>query len=158
MTPAQAARRLGDERRLRDGGAGTIFGAMSENPPVTDDIIRAFVLRFYEIARADPALGPLFEAAIKDWPAHVQVVTDFWATALLGVKRYPGTAYAPHVGLPIEEHHFGRWLTALHQAGQETLPPELAERAMARARHMAMSFKAGLLPFKRPDGGWARTP
>ena len=126
--------------------------------PSQEAMIRAFVLRFYEITRADPELGPLFEAAIKDWDAHVNIVASFWSTALLGTKRYAGTAYAPHVGLPIEEHHFGRWLTALDRAGKDTLPPELAERAMARARHMAMSFKAGLLPFKRPDGSWSRTP
>lgn len=121
-------------------------------------MILAFVRRFYEISRADAELGPLFEAAIKDWDAHVEIVANFWATALLGLKLYEGTAYSPHVGLPIEEHHFGRWLTALDRAGKDTLPPELAERAMARARHMAMSFKAGLLPFKRADGSWGRTP
>jgi len=123
-----------------------------------EDAIRAFVLRFYEIARADPDLGPIFENAIHDWDAHVKIIVDFWSTALLGTKRYTGTAYAAHAGLPIEEHHFALWLTALDRAGKETLPPELAARAMARARHMAMSFKTGLLPFKRADGSWSRTP
>ena len=131
---------------------------MTQNQAQPQEMIRAFVLRFYEISRADPQLGPLFEAAIQDWDHHVQIVTDFWSTALLGMKLYTGTAYAPHVGLPIEEHHFGRWLTALDRAAKETLPPALAERAMARARHMAVSFKTGLLPFKRPDGSWGRTP
>ena len=120
--------------------------------------IRAFVLRFYEISRADPELGPLFEAHIKDWDAHVKIVSDFWSTALLGTKRYPGNAYTAHIGLPVEEQHFTRWLNALDRAGQDTLPPDLAERSMARARHMAMSFKTGLLPFKQPDGRWTREP
>jgi len=131
---------------------------MSTGRHADEATIRAFVLRFYEIAGADDELGPLFAAAIKDWDAHVKVMTNFWSTALLGTKRYEGTAYAPHVGLPIEEHHFGRWLTALDRAGKDVLPPELGERSMARARHMAMSFKAGLLPFKKPDGSWSRTP
>jgi hemoglobin len=132
---------------------------MSEPTRAADEAtIRAFVLRFYEISRADPELGPLFEAAIKDWDHHVQVVSDFWSTALLGTKRYVGTAYAPHVGLPIEEHHFARWLMALDRAGKDVLPPELAERAMARARHMMVSMKAGLLPFKKPDGSRSSKP
>ena len=120
--------------------------------------IRAFVLRFYEITADDEFLGPLFEAEIKDWDHHVRVVSDFWSTALLGTKRYQGTAYSAHTGLPIEEHHFDRWLAALDRAGHDVLPPELAERAMARARHMAMSFKIGLLPFKKTDGTATRKP
>jgi hemoglobin len=131
---------------------------MTDASPADQAAIARFVHRFYELARADDALGPLFEAAITDWEAHEKIVADFWSTALLGLKLYPGTAYAPHAGLPIEEHHFDRWLTALDRAGRDTLPPELAEKAMKRARHMAMSFKAGLLPFKRADGSWGRTP
>ena len=131
---------------------------MSDEAERARALVRPFVARFYEISRADPALGPLFEAAIHDWAGHMEIVVDFWVTALLGVPLYGGTAYGAHVGLPVEEHHFPRWLAALEQAGSETLPPELAERAMARARHMAMSFKAGLLPFRRADGSWGRTP
>jgi len=131
---------------------------MSTEHPADEATILAFVRRFYEIARADDELGPIFEAAINDWDAHMAIMTNFWSTALLGVKTYQGTGYAPHIGLPIEEHHFERWLAALDRAGKDVLPSALAERAMARARHMAMSFKTGLLPFKRADGTWSRTP
>ena len=131
---------------------------MSTQRLADEATIFAFVQRFYQIARADDELGPLFEAAITDWDRHMAIFANFWATALLGAKKYEGTGYAPHIGLPIEEHHFTRWLAALDCAGKDVLPPELAERSMARARHMAMSFKTGLLPFKRADGTWSRTP
>lgn len=132
---------------------------MDAVPQALDDAtIVAFVQRFYEIARADPELAPVFDSAIKNWDAHFKVFGDFWSTALLGSGRYQGTGYTAHMNLPVEEYHFDHWLQALETAARETLPPEAAERAMARARHMAMSYKSGLLPFRRADGTWSRTP
>jgi hemoglobin len=120
--------------------------------------IAACVETFYARALADDALGPMFREAIDDLPAHLQVIRDFWSNALLGTKRYAGSAYAAHAKLPIEWPHFDRWLALFEAAARETLPAELAERALARARHMTQSFRVGLFPFHGPDGQPSRTP
>jgi hemoglobin len=120
--------------------------------------LRNFVIRFYELARTDAELSGLFENTIANWDDHINVVCDFWSHTILGTKRYKGPAYVAHTQLPIEWSHFDLWLAAAKQASTETLTPDLAERVMARGRHMTASFKAGLFPFKGPNGTWARSP
>jgi hemoglobin len=120
--------------------------------------LRNFVVRFYELARADTELSGLFENTMMNWDQHIDVVCDFWSHTILGTKRYKGPAYVAHTRLPIEWKHFDLWLAAAQQASTETLTPDLADRVMARGRHMTASFKAGLFPFKGPNGTWARSP
>jgi hemoglobin len=120
--------------------------------------IAACVENFYAAALADEALGPMFREAIDDLPAHLQVIRDFWSHALLGTKRYEGSAFGAHMKLPIEWPHFDRWLALFEAAAREHLPADLAERALARARHMTQSFRVGLFPFHGPDGQPSRTP
>lgn len=119
---------------------------------VTERQISDLVHGFYDRARVDDLLGPLFAAAIHDWDGHLRIVEDFWSHVLLGTGRYRGPPFAPHLRLPIELDHFDRWLTLFHQAAEETLPAEAASRAIAKARHMTESFKAGLFPWKTTDG------
>ncbi|TIX51638.1 group III truncated hemoglobin [Alteraurantiacibacter aquimixticola] len=115
--------------------------------------ISAMVRRFYELALSDDLLGPMFRAEIADFEEHFTIVDDFWSHALLGTDRYQrGTAYSHHVHLKVEEAHFTRWLAAFEQAAEEMLPPELAEKALKRARHMTQSFRYGLLPLGQPHG------
>lgn len=124
---------------------------MSE-PEVTEQQISALVHGFYERARADALLSPLFEAAIHDWDGHLRIVEDFWSHVLLGTGRYRGTPFAPHMRLPIELEHFGRWLDLFSRTAVGVLPETAAAQAIAKARHMTESFKAGLFPWKGLDG------
>jgi hemoglobin len=114
--------------------------------------------RFYQLVHDDAVIGPLFAQHIHHWHAHLQVMRDFWSTALLGSGRYRGNAFAAHMKLPLAEAHFEHWLRLWEQAAVETLPPALAERAIKRARHMTQSFRTGLLPWKQPDGSLGRDP
>ncbi len=119
---------------------------------VTERQISALVHGFYDRARADDRLGPLFAAAIDDWDGHLRIVEDFWSHVLLGTGRYRGTPFPPHKRLPIELEHFERWLALFSQTAVEVLPPAAAAAAIAKARQMSESFKAGLFPWKTADG------
>jgi hemoglobin len=113
--------------------------------------ISALVRRFYELALADDLLGPMFREQIADFDAHYGVVEDFWSHSLLGTDRYQrGTPYSHHMHLTVEAAHFDRWMAAFTAAAHETLPSDGAALALKRARHMTMSFKAGLLPLPTP--------
>ena len=113
---------------------------------LTEEHVENLVRVFYERGRAHAELGPLFELVIFDWEQHLGIVQDFWSHVLLKTERYKRHAYPAHVGLPIERQHFEQWLTVLRQAAFETLPEEYAKQAIARAEHMAESFRAGLFP------------
>lgn len=114
--------------------------------PATEQQISALVRRFYDLALADPLLGPLFRERIPDLESHLRIVEDFWSHSLLGTGRYRGSPYAAHIGLVLTEEHFTRWLAAFTRAAEATLPTTAAELVLRRARHMSDSFRMGLLP------------
>lgn len=119
-------------------------------PPPTESQIAELVRRFYEKARADALIGPLFAHAVADWDGHHRVVADFWSRTLLGTQRYKGHPYAVHTRLPLKPEHFDRWLVLFRETAAEALPPDAAEKASDRAELMAGSFKAGLFTLDRP--------
>jgi len=116
------------------------------------------VREFYGKARQDPLLGPVFDAEIADWEVHFRVVGNFWSGVLLKTDRYSGHPYPPHVNLPIEPQHIDRWLELFTETAHATLRPPYVERALARARMMGDSFKAGLFPFLDKNGKPSRHP
>jgi hemoglobin len=126
------------------------------DPHVTEQQISALVRGFYQRARADDRLGPLFDATIHDWDGHLRIVEDFWSHALLGTGRYRGSPFAPHLRLPIELDHFERWLDLFSRTALEVLPQAAANQAIAKARQMTESFKAGLFPWRNADGSPSR--
>lgn len=102
------------------------------------------VRRFYDLCHDDPVLGPFFEQTVADFEAHVQVVIDFWSSALLKTGRYRGNQFMAHAKHPIRPEHFDIWLDLFEKAANETLPPAMAAEAMVKARQMGRSIKAGM--------------
>ncbi len=123
---------------------------MTATPDLEQRIDR-MVHRFYELGDSDPLLGPVFRA-IPDRDGHLRTVVDFWSANLLGTGRYHGNAFGVHMRLPIEPDSFDRWVAVLDQAAGETLPPDLAARAVGQAKGMAECFKIGLFPWRDADG------
>ena len=73
--------------------------------------IAALVDRFYDKVRADASIGPIFNAAVHDWPGHKALLTRFWCSVALGAQSYRGNPMAVHRGQPtIRAVHFARWL------------------------------------------------
>jgi hemoglobin len=62
------------------------------------------------------------------------------------------------VNLPLEPEHFERWLSLFDETAKAALPAEYAAKAIAKARHMAESFKAGMFIFVDKDGAPSRRP
>jgi hemoglobin len=139
----------------QSGGCGGHGGSTVSH---SEEQLATLVRVFYESAKSDEMLAPVFSAAINDWDSHLVIVQDFWSHALLGTSRYKGHPFPPHMSLPIEPEHFDRWLSLFKVAADQTLPPEAASRAKARAIHMTDSFRVGLFPFVGADGRPSRLP
>ena len=120
--------------------------------------ISACVRNFYAKGRKDEILGPVFDAAVGDWENHLKRIENFWSIMLLGTARYSGHPYPVHVPLPVEPEHFARWVALFEETAHETLGPELAKKAIGKARHMSASFQAGIFPFKDEEGRPSRVP
>ena len=125
---------------------------------VTKAQISALVHRFYDAARADESLGPVFGATVTEWESHMQTVADFWSHVLLGTARYKRHPFPVHQHLPIAFEHFDRWMELFTSTADATLSAEAAQKAKARAAHMTESFRAGLFPFVGADGRPSRVP
>ncbi|MBC6983162.1 group III truncated hemoglobin [Caulobacter sp. 17J80-11] len=101
---------------------------------------------FYERVRRDPQLGPVFEAAIDDWPRHLQLLADFWSSVALTTGRYKGHPMQAHLKhqAAITPEMFDRWLALWHEATDEMLSPTAAALLQEKAARIARSLNLAL--------------
>jgi hemoglobin len=110
--------------------------------------IEVLVRAFYEKARRDPTLGPVFEAAVHDWEAHFATLTRFWSSVMLTSGAYKGNPVAAHQPHPIRPEFFDIWLCLWGETADALFEPELAAGFRAKAERIGESLKLAL--FFRP--------
>ncbi|CAM4324698.1 Preprotein translocase subunit TatC [Novosphingobium lubricantis] len=113
---------------------------------------------FYARVRTDPALGPIFNDAIADWPEHLEKLAAFWSSVMLTSGRYKGQPVPAHVK---HKHHitpalFDRWLALWAQTTNELMVPDAAEALQDRAGRIAQSLQLAM--FFRLDDQPASPP
>jgi hemoglobin len=112
---------------------------------VTEPMIRELVHAFYGKVRADPQLGPIFEAAVDDWDAHLAKLCDFWSSVTLMTGRFKGAPMAAHVRIPdIGPAHFARWLEIWRETARALCPRPAADLFIAKAEVIGRSLQMGI--------------
>lgn len=107
--------------------------------------IRLLIESFYGRVRNDDLLSPIInEKNIPDWSDHVSLVCEFWETILLNKNHYQGEPARKHLDLPINNHHFDRWITLFHLTLDELYAGEVAEVAKFQAHKMAEVLRTKL--------------
>lgn len=114
------------------------------HPDLTEEKIAQLVATFYNRARADDLIGPIFNAAVKDWDHHIAKIADFWSSVMLKTGRYDGRPMRPHLMLPLKGEHFDRWLVLFEATAREIFESDVAEAFIIRARRIADSFEMGI--------------
>lgn len=61
---------------------------MVETAKVSESDIDVLVDTFYERVQQDAVIGPIFNAQIEDWPAHLALLKNFWAAVILGAGTF----------------------------------------------------------------------
>ena len=112
--------------------------------PLDPAAIARLVDRFYERVRADPELGPVFNAAVDDWDEHKQLLTSFWCSVALRANSYRGNPMAAHRPHPIRAEHFAHWLALWQDTAQAELPAEQAAQMVEYATRIGRSLRYGL--------------
>jgi len=107
-------------------------------------MIERLVRAFYDRARCDPLIGPIFARHVRDWDAHLARMCDFWSSVALMSGRYHGQPMAAHLPLPIDTPHFNRWLELFAASAQEVCPPAAAAHFIVRAHRIADSLELGI--------------
>lgn len=119
-----------------------------ETPEALDDnMIRAVVEEFYARARRDDVVGPVFNRVIADadWPSHLDKITDFWSSMLLGTGRYEGRPMPKHMGIPeLSDAHFMRWLRLFRETAEALCPPDIAALFIERSERIGNSFRMNI--------------
>ena len=115
-------------------------------PPHLPDeaAITRLVHAFYGRARGDWLLGPVFESAVHDWPAHLDTLVRFWSSVLLRAGSYRGNPMAAHRPLDLGEAHFVRWLALWDATARDVLTPAQARHVFATAQRIGQSLRVGL--------------
>jgi hemoglobin len=129
-----------------------VSAGWSDRAPLGEASLAVVLDRFYAKARQDPALGPVFAAAIADesWPEHMARIAGFWRSVLFKTGDYKGNPFGAHLRLPgLTPALFARWLELFGETCREVLGPEHAAALQHRAERIAESLQAGL--FFRPD-------
>ena len=108
---------------------GTLYARLGGH----EGILR-LITPFYVDVRQHHLLGPIFNAQIQDWPAHLAHITDFWARQTGGPSNYGGGFAGAHLQLGIVPEHVEQWLALWDFNCRRHLPaPEAAEMsALAR--------------------------
>ena len=111
---------------------------------ISPEEINNLVDRFYAKVQLDPEIGPIFNAAVDDWSAHLSLLKDFWSTVLLTERRYKGDPLAKHLELSLAPQHFARWLALFEETAREVMEPQHAEIVVAKSHRIAENFKAAI--------------
>lgn len=120
-----------------------------KNDIITLTDIQLLVDNFYSKIKVDDLLGGIFNGVIKDrWPQHLEKMYRFWQTVLLDEYTYQGTPFPPHAQLPVEQHHFDRWLKLFNETVDELFAGTKAERAKWQGQRMAEMFLSKIIYYR----------
>ena len=118
---------------------------------IDEAFISRLVEDFYGRVRAHERLGPIFDAAIDDWPEHLAKLKQFWAAVALNAGTYEGRPMQAHLRQKaIQPEHFSDWLGLFERTLRDIATNEAAvDYFMVRASRIGESFKLAL--FFRPE-------
>lgn len=113
---------------------------------ITEQQLEQLVDRFYAKVREDEVLGPVFNAAVQDWPEHLEKLTAFWSSVMLTTGRYKGNPMIAHLKHKsvIEPAMFDRWLGLWRETASEVLDEAGAAAVAAKAGRIAESLQLGM--------------
>ena len=111
---------------------------------IDEAMIERLVRTFYDRARLDPLIGPIFENEVHDWEGHFGRMCAFWSAVTLMSGRYHGQPMVAHLPLPIDTPHFDRWLEIFAETAAEVCPPTAEAHFLERAHRIADSLELGI--------------
>lgn len=137
-----------------------ITSTASTHPSAIDrESITRLVYAFYEEVRADPLLGPSFDAVLAGrWAAHLPRMVEFWSTLVLSTRSFSGNVFGKHMALEgITPQHFERWLSLwFATTGRLFAAPSagrLQQMALGIARNIHRGYFADDADFARITEG-----
>ena len=121
---------------------------------ISADEIGRIVTRFYARIRSHETLGPVFNAHVRNWPAHEAKIAAFWRNAILLERAYAGNPMQVHQARPdVLPGHFTPWLALFDEVLAAELPADSAQSFSALAHRIGRGLRMGLVARGQPAGG-----
>ncbi len=119
---------------------------MSAPDSISEEALGRLVGRFYAKVRRDALLGPVFNAAVDDWPEHLDRLQAFWSSVMLTSGRYKGRPLPAHLKhrSQMTPQRFSRWLALWEETTAELFPPPAAAALQLKANRIAESLSLGI--------------
>ena len=94
---------------------------------LTRDALAVLIDRFYDAVQRHATLGPIFNARIKDWEEHKNLLVRFWCSVVFGDASYRGSPMSVHRSVPgLKFEHFEQWLELWREVCSRVLEAESA--------------------------------
>jgi hemoglobin len=138
-SPSVEAREYAAQKRAEKRDAAEAIGV---DAAYIDHIVETF----YGKIQRDDLLGPIFDARIADWPAHLARMKAFWRSVLHNSGEFAGNPMLKHLVIPgIELRHFSHWLDLFYETLRDAEPTcEATALVGGRARMIADSLLTGI--------------
>ena len=114
---------------------------------ITKENIRIMTDRFYSKILKDDLLAYFFidklgdEMISDEWQAHLNLLTDFWASITLGDTAYSGQPVRPHMHMEgLTKASFERWLKLFFETVDRLYAKEPADLFKQRSQTIANNF------------------
>lgn len=115
---------------------------------VTKENLNKLVISFYTRVLKDDLIGPIFIDILgknlkeDKWPAHIELLTNFWASLALGEKDYKSSPFAPHIEFKerLSVKAFEQWLKLFHETLNTIFHPHIADQFLAKSKTIAGNF------------------
>ena len=115
---------------------------------VTKENLNKLVVSFYTRILKDDLIGPIFMDVLGEdmkgekWKAHIELLTNFWASIALGDFTYNGNPFAPHVQFQdrLSIKAFEQWMKLFFLTLNTIYEPQIAQQFLARSKNIAGNF------------------
>ena len=115
---------------------------------VTKENLNRLVISFYAKVLKDDLIGPIFidvlgkDLKSEKWKAHIELLTNFWASIALGDFTYNGSPFAPHVQFRdrLSIKAFEQWLKLFFETLNTIYEPKIAQLFLSRSKNIAGNF------------------
>ena len=118
---------------------------------ITKENIEKMVYLFYIKVLKDDIVGPFFIAKLGDdmksdyWKPHLELLTNFWASMVLGDGSYTGNPFMPHTQLgELSREVFEQWLELFFKTIDQVYAPHVGDPFKERSMAIAGNFMRNL--------------
>ena len=120
---------------------------MKQHETITRKNIRFMMDLFYSQVLKDEILADFFiqrlgdEMISDEWQVHLNLLTDFWMSTLLGDSSYKGKPVKPHMHMQgLKRVTFEAWLTLFFETVNKVYTKEPADIFKSKSENIANNF------------------